>query len=476
MIKRLVSSLALLFASLASAQVQHITPPATCVPGEELIDLKSQGKFICIATNVWKYVPISSLLYTHINVPNGVAGLDALGKLPIGLLPAGISTGGSGGSGTNGSGVRSGNGPPSNVVGQDGDFYIDVASARLNFYGPKVAGVWPSTFVPLVGTSGTSGNTILSGTAAPTSGAGVNGDYFIDKTGLVLYGPKTAGAWPTPGIQLGGGSGSGTVVSSSSYPFDTTTSSTVTISHNLGTKNVVVPCFDSSDNFFVAPYKTLDTNTVVVTIPRGRIGRCTVVTGNGTQTVGGSTGGSTGGTGTTLSVRVNGGTATGATGIDFVDGANTTVSATTSGGITHIAVNGQAGGSTTVTGSGIPAGTTLPSGACTSGTFFNLTSAAQGLGLYNCNAGSWLPYVNLDGSGTLQMVNGSLGLTDLVPQKALDQSITGFWSFSQFSLGAPKTPTSSTAACTQGTVQYDATFLYVCVATNSWKRFTAASF
>jgi hypothetical protein len=57
------------------------------------------------------------------------------------------------------------------------------------------------------GTNGTDGTQILSGSGAPTSGVGVNGDWYIDTTNEVLYGPKAAGAWPGSGINLGGSGG-----------------------------------------------------------------------------------------------------------------------------------------------------------------------------------------------------------------------------------------------------------------------------
>ncbi len=44
------------------------------------------------------------------------------------------------------------------------------------------------------GVGGVNGNTILSGTAAPTT-EGANGDYYIRTTTMFIYGPKTAGVW-----------------------------------------------------------------------------------------------------------------------------------------------------------------------------------------------------------------------------------------------------------------------------------------
>lgn len=54
------------------------------------------------------------------------------------------------------------------------------------------------------GTNGTNGNTILSGAGAPSSGTGVNGDFYLDLTNTVLYGPKASGAWPGSGTSLKG--------------------------------------------------------------------------------------------------------------------------------------------------------------------------------------------------------------------------------------------------------------------------------
>lgn len=48
------------------------------------------------------------------------------------------------------------------------------------------------------GTSGPRGNTIYNGHGAPSSTLGIDGDWYIDNstpTALVMYGPKTAGAW-----------------------------------------------------------------------------------------------------------------------------------------------------------------------------------------------------------------------------------------------------------------------------------------
>jgi hypothetical protein len=56
------------------------------------------------------------------------------------------------------------------------------------------------------GTNGTNGNTILSGSGAPSSGLGVNGDYYFDIAAREVYGPKASGAWPAP-VELTGDTG-----------------------------------------------------------------------------------------------------------------------------------------------------------------------------------------------------------------------------------------------------------------------------
>lgn len=45
------------------------------------------------------------------------------------------------------------------------------------------------------GAPGANGKTLLSGSGAPGSGTGAEGDFYIDTTADAIYGPKTAGAW-----------------------------------------------------------------------------------------------------------------------------------------------------------------------------------------------------------------------------------------------------------------------------------------
>lgn len=56
------------------------------------------------------------------------------------------------------------------------------------------------------GNPGTNGNSVLNGAGAPSSGTGANGDFYIDTTNTVLYGPKASGSWPS-GVSLKGAIG-----------------------------------------------------------------------------------------------------------------------------------------------------------------------------------------------------------------------------------------------------------------------------
>ncbi|MGV9012783.1 MAG: hypothetical protein ACOH13_09340, partial [Flavobacteriales bacterium] len=56
------------------------------------------------------------------------------------------------------------------------------------------------------GTNGTDGRTVLNGTINPSAGTGVNGDFYINTSAKLLFGPKTGGAWGT-GVSLVGPAG-----------------------------------------------------------------------------------------------------------------------------------------------------------------------------------------------------------------------------------------------------------------------------
>lgn len=97
--------------------------------------------------------------------------------------------------------------------GIDGNFYINTTTTVL--FGPKAGGVWP-TGVPLIGADGADGvdgadgNTILYGIGAPTNGDGNNGDFWIDTAANFIYGPKDNDMWPAGTSIVGPPGSSGT--------------------------------------------------------------------------------------------------------------------------------------------------------------------------------------------------------------------------------------------------------------------------
>lgn len=58
------------------------------------------------------------------------------------------------------------------------------------------------------GPAGLDGKTVLNGSGAPSSGLGVDGDFYIDTTAIAIYGPKTSGAWGSPTSLIGSIAGS----------------------------------------------------------------------------------------------------------------------------------------------------------------------------------------------------------------------------------------------------------------------------
>lgn len=106
--------------------------------------------------------------------------------------------GAAGAAGADGRTILSGSGAPSSGLGSNGDFYIDTAATAL--YGPKTAGAWGSATSLIgptgsTGAAGADGNSVLNGTGAPGGGTGVDGDFYIDTAADSIYGPKAGGVW-----------------------------------------------------------------------------------------------------------------------------------------------------------------------------------------------------------------------------------------------------------------------------------------
>lgn len=124
------------------------------------------------------------------------------------------SNGTNGTNGADGSKIFSGEGIPSATLGINGDYYLD----RLNYqlYGPKTNDFgWG---IPILlrgaqgaqgpaGPPGADGTVIYSGNSVPDPVLGKAGDFYFDKTNILMYGPKTlTGGWGT-GVSLKGTDG-----------------------------------------------------------------------------------------------------------------------------------------------------------------------------------------------------------------------------------------------------------------------------
>jgi hypothetical protein len=126
--------------------------------------------------------------------------------------------------------------------------------AVLKYWDPTA-----SAYVPLL--TPVSGTTILSGTIPPTAGIGAEGNFYLDSSAHVLYGPKTGTAWPLAVGGTGGGGGAG-----ASYEQTFASADTIwVVSHNLGTRAVEVNCYDlTGTNEYDVEVDIVDENTVTV--------------------------------------------------------------------------------------------------------------------------------------------------------------------------------------------------------------------
>lgn len=88
--------------------------------------------------------------------------------------------------------VHTGTGAPIDFqTGHDGDFYIDASAKKI--YGPRLAGVWGagSAMIGEVGPIGKTGSALISGVTAPDTQTGFVGDFYLDITTKIIYGPKS---------------------------------------------------------------------------------------------------------------------------------------------------------------------------------------------------------------------------------------------------------------------------------------------
>jgi hypothetical protein len=97
------------------------------------------------------------------------------------------ATGAAGVDGTPGAKWFVGSGAPSSGTGVNGDFYLN--SVNGDVYGPKAAGAWPGSAASNIKGANGVGSAWYNGIGAPSAGLGVNGDFYLANNGDV-YGPK----------------------------------------------------------------------------------------------------------------------------------------------------------------------------------------------------------------------------------------------------------------------------------------------
>jgi Collagen triple helix repeat (20 copies) len=189
--------------------------------------------------------------------------------------------------GASGTIIYSGTTAPDPSVGNAGDFYLDLTSGVL--FGPKTASGWGSGFAMkgtagatgatgsagatgaagppgprgatgasgatgatgATGAAGAAGSQIFSGDGAPSASLGQTGDFYLDKSGFNLYGPKLASGWGVP-IMLQGPEGTANVEYS---PWFGAPDVTTDPSQNLVYVDLLVPAISQS---------IMDQGTVVV--------------------------------------------------------------------------------------------------------------------------------------------------------------------------------------------------------------------
>lgn len=116
--------------------------------------------------------------------------------------------------GKSGSNIYSGRVLPSSTTGVVGDYYINTATGFL--YGPKTATGWGTGYslkgpAGATGATGTAGSKTWSGSGVPGVSLGSIGDFYLDKSSYLLYGPKTNTGWGVA-INLRGPAGSANVI------------------------------------------------------------------------------------------------------------------------------------------------------------------------------------------------------------------------------------------------------------------------
>jgi len=113
----------------------------------------------------------------------------------------------------------------------------------------------------------------------------------------------------------------------------------------------------------------------------------------------------------------------------------------------------------------------------TKGTGAHFFSTGGGLQLLVSNTASAVNYATITGSATGNAVTISTGGSDTNRSMTLTAAGTGLVQIGNDSLRivTSKTPASAAATGTQGQIAWDASYIYVCTANNTWKRAALAT-
>lgn len=102
--------------------------------------------------------------------------------------------------GEKGASILVGGDSPMADSGKEGDFYID--TTHLLLFGPKTASGWGNG----ISMRGTTKTSMYHGNGKPASGLGYDGDFYFDDLSGILYGPKQEDDWGS-GFLLHGATG-----------------------------------------------------------------------------------------------------------------------------------------------------------------------------------------------------------------------------------------------------------------------------
>lgn len=91
------------------------------------------------------------------------------------------------------------------IVGSGGAIYLAVSDHTSSAATQPGTGTdWQTVWALFQGGTGPGGgNTILSGAGAPSNTVGATGDFWVNTTSWLIYGPKAAGAWPAGVSMIG---------------------------------------------------------------------------------------------------------------------------------------------------------------------------------------------------------------------------------------------------------------------------------